>query len=210
MKLLRNLLFALIIIPVFCFSQDNSVTDIDSIAGQLVKNLRSIVKEKVLLQTNKQVYGIGERIWFKAYVIDSLHNRLTNKSKILFVDLVDEKDSIISKLFLHADKLKTNGAIILNDSLLHGYYWLRAYTKKMIDENTNNIAIRPLYVINNKIKNDLQDPFGNDVASGVNDTKLLLDIYAEGGWLISGANSVVAVKAHDENGNPLSVSGIVK
>jgi hypothetical protein len=210
MKLLKNFLFVFILIPVCCFAQDKAVSDIDSVAGQLIKNMRSNVKEKILLQTNKQVYGIGERIWFKAYVIDSLHNRLTNKSKILFVDLVDEKDSIVSQLFLHADKLKTNGAIVLNDSSLHGYYWLRAYTKKMIDENTNNIAMRPLYVINNKMKNDLQDSFGNDGASGVTDTKPLLDIYPEGGWLISGANSVVAVKAHEKNGNPLAVSGIVK
>jgi hypothetical protein len=53
---------------------------------------------------------VGESIWFKAYIIDSLNNKLAHKSKILFVDLVDEKDSLLTQLLLLAGRLKTDGA----------------------------------------------------------------------------------------------------
>src|SRR5439155_21865752 len=96
----------------------------------------------------------------------------------------------------------------LSDTSLHGYCWLRAYTKKMITENPDDFAVLPLYVVNNKMKNDLSNSFNS--SSAITEIKPSLDIYPEGGWLISGTSSVVAFKAHDQNGNPLLVSGVVK
>ncbi|HXL57886.1 MAG TPA: hypothetical protein VN958_16605, partial [Chitinophagaceae bacterium] len=210
MKLLKNLLLVFILIPVFCFAQDKGLSDIDSIAGRLIKNLRSDFSEKILLQTNKQVYGAGETIWFKAFLIDSLNNRLTDKNKILFVDLVDDKDSLIAQVLLQADKLKTNGAIGLSDSSYEGYYWLRAYTRKMINKNINTISVQPVYIVNPKKKNGSSFSEADNNAEVAKDIQPVLDIYPEGGALISGTNSTVAVKAHDQKGNPVIVSGLIK
>jgi len=197
--------------PLFTIAQNNSTSDIDSIAGRLIKNLRSNTKEKILLQTDRKVCGAGETMWFKAYIVDSLNNKLTDKSKILFVDLVDDKDSLLTQLLFHAERLKTHGAILLSDSLYEGYYWLRAYTRKMIKENVGDISVQPVYVVNPKKKN------GSTLAYEVNNTseaatgvQPILDIYPEGGSLISGTNTTVAVKAHGQELNPLVVSGIVK
>src|SRR5215471_11867856 len=190
MKLLKNLLAFFTCIPVFCLAQDNSVSDIDAIAGKLVKNLRDNAKEKILLQANKHIYGTGEKIWFKAYIVDSLNNRLDNSDKILYVDLVDERDSGITNLLLHADKFKTDGAIQIADSSLQGFYWLRAYTKNIIEGNINNIGLQPVYILNGKTKIGLSDPNENNAAG----TKIFLEIYPEGSSLISGTNSVVAIK----------------
>jgi len=210
MKLLKNFLFVFILIPGFCVAQDKGLLDIDSIAGRLIKNLRSDFREKILLQTNKQVYGAGETIWFKAFLIDSLNNRLTDKSKILFVDLVDDKDSLIAQVLLQADKLQTNGAIALSDSSYEGYYWLRAYTRKMINKNINTISVQPVYVVNPKKKNGSAFSEVDNNAEAAKDIQPVLDIYPEGGSLISGTNSTVAIKAYDQKGNPVIVSGLIK
>ncbi len=212
MRLLKSFLFILILIPVCTIAQEKSNDDINTIVKKLMTNLRSGSREKIFLQTDKQVYGAGETIWFKAYLVDSLNNRLTNRSKTLFVDIVNEKDSIISQLLLHADRLRTDGAISLNASLPDGYYWLRAYTSEMINGNIDNILVHPLYILNPGNKNgsvNYSDHIEKGL-SGMSDTSILLDIFPEGGSLISGTNSTVAVKAHDQEGNPLIVSGVVK
>jgi len=48
--------------PLFTIAQNNSTSDIDSIAGRLIKNLRSNTKEKILLQTDLEtsVYPAGD------------------------------------------------------------------------------------------------------------------------------------------------------
>src|SRR4051812_18149123 len=109
MKPAKNFLLAIFLIPLFTIAQDKGTSDIDSIAERVIQNLRSNVKEKIFLQTDRSVYGVGETLWFKAYIVDSLSNRLTAKSKILFVDLVDDRDSLLTQLLLHADRLKTDG-----------------------------------------------------------------------------------------------------
>jgi hypothetical protein len=107
---------------------------------------------------------VGESIWFKAYIIDSLNNKLAHKSKILFVDLVDDKDSLLTQLLLPAERLKTDGAILLSGSLYEGYYWLRAYTRKMIEKNVGSISIQPVYIVNPKKKS------GSTLSHDVNNT----------------------------------------
>jgi hypothetical protein len=76
---------------------------VESITASLITKLRQKDKEHILLQTDKKIYAQGETIWFKA---DSLKNRVTYNNKILYVDLVNDKDSVISELLLHADILR--------------------------------------------------------------------------------------------------------
>lgn len=210
MQLLRVFFSLSLIIPCYCFSQENTSNDVESIAASLITKLRQKDNERVLLQTDKKIYAQGETIWFKAFVVDSLKNRVTYNNKILYVDLVTDKDSVIAALLLHANEPGITGSILLADSSLQGYYWLRAYTRKIIDENINNIGLQRVYVVNNKIADKRDDVETINTTSSTAGTKIYADVYPEGGWLMSGANSLVALKLHDENNNPIAASGIVK
>lgn len=126
-----------------CLAQNSAGPGVESVAGDVIKNLRAEAKQKIILQADKQIYQAGETIWFKAYLIDLLTRRIITKSKIIYVDLVDEKDSVISSLLLQGEKLKTSGAISLSVSLHEGYYWLRSYTKPMIPEGIGSMALQP-------------------------------------------------------------------
>ena len=55
-------------------------------------------QEKVYLQTDKPYYAIGDDIWFKAYVVEAQTFIPTSISNILFVDLIDSRDSITKTL----------------------------------------------------------------------------------------------------------------
>jgi len=210
MQPFKILPFVFLLVPAFCLAQGSNVSDVESIAAPLIKNLRQSNKEKVFIYSDKKIYAPGESIWFKAFVVDSLNNRITYKNKTLYVDLVDDKDSVISQLLLHGDGSSTNGNIALTDSSLQGYYWLRAYTKSTLNDNINNIGLQPVYVINGKMKNYAGNGIEQNHISATQDVKPIVEVYPEGGSLISGTTSTVGLKVHDHNGNPLMVQGVVK
>lgn len=211
MRLLIIPVFLIILFPHFIAAQEKKTTSIDALAGKVITNLRDTPNEKIYLQTNKQVYGAGETIWLKAFIIDSITKKLTDVSKILFIDLVNNKDSVVSIILLQTNPSQTTAGIKLRDSLPNGYYWLRAYTRKMLHENINGITIKPVYVLSNfKNTADFESHLSNSDKQKPANKKIVINIYPEGGSIISGTNSTVAIKALDTEGNPVITSGIIK
>jgi hypothetical protein len=209
MKSLMHLAFITFLFPLFVFAQ-NSNLSLDSVAEQLINNLRLHSPEKIIMQTDKNIYSAGEIIWFKAYILDSLSNRLKDRSKILYIDLVNDKDSVAQQLLFDAGHFQTNGSVSLDDSLQTGYYWIRAYTKKILEQNVNNIGLLPIYVFNIHNNNPQQRRFYKKNDTGQTDGVPVVDIYPEGGELIAGIDCNVALRVHDQKGDPLSVAGYVK
>lgn len=183
---------------------------VDSIAGELVNRLHQIQAESFLITTNKSFYHAGDTLWLNIMVTDSLNNKFTRQSKNLFADLVDNNDSVITRLLLRGDQLYAEGSIQLKVGLPTGLYWLRAYTRKTIDENSN-LAIHPLYIVNSKDADEELEKVRMKIKKASPAIgKPIVEVYPEGDNLMSGANSVIALKAHDANGTPLIVSGEVR
>jgi hypothetical protein len=184
---------------------------LDSLAGRFVKYVRSDNTEKVLILTDKAFYSAGETIWLKAWCLDSLSNRYIHKSKNLFVDLVDDKDSAIGQLLFNLTQEKTNGKLLLPGNLKEGYYWLRGYTTNILREDSNRIFVRPVYVVNVNNPNPaslsahMVKPAGDEEDTSA--PRLLL--FPEGGSLISGTTANVGFRCLDAKGRPLDVAGYV-
>jgi hypothetical protein len=87
--------------------------------------------ERVYLQTDKPYYSVGDDIWFKGYVTIGQYQLLSALSQILYVDLLDSRDSIIQSLRLPLIAGTAMGDFKLTDSLAEGNYRLQAYTKWM-------------------------------------------------------------------------------
>ena len=62
--------------------------------------------EKVYIHTDKPYYSLGEKIWFSAYLLNGSTHEKSTKSKILYAELIDENDSIISQKKLYIKKKK--------------------------------------------------------------------------------------------------------
>src|ERR1700755_554595 len=56
--------------------------------------------EKVYLHFDKPYYAVNDTLWFKAYVTIDLH-QLSPLSKILYVDLTDGQNQLVSQMKLH-------------------------------------------------------------------------------------------------------------
>jgi hypothetical protein len=208
MKLTKLLLFFLFT-PFITHAQNNVPSNIDSLVKYFLRRVGSFDKEKILLQTDRHIYASGETIYFKAFPVDSITNQLRSKPKKLYVDLVDNKDRVFGQLLLNASNLKTNGEFVLNDSLKEGFYWIRAYTEKMISKNLGDITAEPVYVFNPRSKS-----FSSEIPKKKEsiDSAItqVVQVFPEGGNIISGINTTVALKVTDQHGNPEVIQGILK
>lgn len=88
-------------------------------------------QEKVHLHLDKPYYAIGDNIWLKAYVVNTQDGRPSNISASLYVELINESDSIKRQLKLPLSGGVTWGDINLPDTLAEGNYRIRAYTQWM-------------------------------------------------------------------------------
>ena len=205
MKFLR-MLIVFLITGNLATAQNGNLNSIDDITYQLIKNMRSLNAEKIVLETNKKIYNLYENIYFKAVLIDSVTGKLTNTSKVFFIDLIDKNDKVIHSLVLNTSNAQETGAFLI-DSMLNGYYWLRAYTSNILHNGINSITVKPVYIFNSTYKNN--NSLNHKTTSLASDDHLDITLYPEGGSVMSGAEIVVGVKA-SYKGNPVADSGFIK
>jgi hypothetical protein len=205
-----NIFWILLFVSSFSFGQQAQFTDLDNLAGKLIRSLRSEIAENIFIHTDKSVYKVGETIWLNAYLVNKQSHKISHQSQVVFIDLVNEKDSVISQLVLDARSLRLDGSIQLPVVLQDGNYWLRGYTNNILQTDSSDICVHPIYVVNpqniSSVKSDANSVNADTSLTGIPK----FEIYPEGGSLIAGASSVVAFRVTDQNNNPLDVSGYVK
>ncbi|RZK55379.1 MAG: hypothetical protein EOO91_14225 [Pedobacter sp.] len=128
----RFIICFICVLSLFSFSA--FIADDDPIT-LLLKKLEEFTKkfpqEKVYLHLDKSYYAIGDDIWFKAYVVDSKTAAPTAISNILYIELINERDSLTKQLKLQMVSGIAWGDFKLSDSLAEGNYRIRAYTQWM-------------------------------------------------------------------------------
>ncbi len=213
-----KLLLVLLLLHNLLNAQNNDYNSIDDLTYRLVKNMRSSDAEKIIIVTNKKVYNLNDNIFYKAFLVDSVTGRFTNKSNILFADLVDKNDKVIHSSVLNFSGGQQTG-IFYPDSSLNGYYWIRAYTRNILSKNIKNIlnkdvntvTLCPVYIFNsgsrlltNKI--DQSKPVSTTSAG----KPPVITLYPEGGNLMSGAQMMVGIRATSTDGKAIADSGFIK
>lgn len=132
MKIRYFLFFCVLVCSAYSFGfipDDND--PLKGILSALEKFRNEYPQEKVHIHMDKPYYTVGDSIWFKAYIVNAEQNELSNLSKILYVDLINEKDSVKKSLRLPVVAGLAWGDFVLTDSLSEGNYRIRAYTNWM-------------------------------------------------------------------------------
>lgn len=134
----RNLI--ILFVTLLSLSSLTAVSNDNDPFAALLKKLEEFTakytQEKVHLHLDKPHYAVGDDIWFKAYVVDAKSSAPTTISNILYVDLIDERDSIANQLKLPLESGITWGDFKLADTLQEGNYRIRAYTQWMRNAGT--------------------------------------------------------------------------
>ena len=208
-RLLKSIFILSFLFLALLSNAQTNIENTDSLAGRFISDLRAGTTEKLMVQTNKNIFAAGEELWFKAYIINSLSHKYFSHSKTLYVDLVNEKDSAIAQLLLNIPSEKTEGFIRLKDSLPEGYYWLRLYTATIQKYDTNAILVSPIYVVNKKFPSTLISSTASIKETRTSTKAPHLFFYPEGGEIIAGTNASIAIKALDEYDHPVKVEGFI-
>ena len=146
MKILRFLLitFFVLLQGILVFSQDT--LSLNSLIEKNQKLIDEYPTEKVYLHFDKPYYAVGDTIWFKAYIATG-QDQPSDLSKIVYVDLISDQDTLVKAMRLPVVNTSAYGSITL-DPLVYqsGNYRIRAYTYWMLNTDeayffTKNLQI---------------------------------------------------------------------
>lgn len=129
----RSLLLscALILCSTLGFQLIAQEDPLTGLLSRLERILSNYPQEKVHIHTDKPYYVAGDSLWLKGYIVNAEKNELSGLSKILYVDLINEQDSVKKSLRIPVVLGLAWGDMVLTDSLREGNYRLRAYTNWM-------------------------------------------------------------------------------
>ena len=231
---------------------DSAVVRIQDYLRNIYAFNQAYPQEKVYLHLDNRSYFIGDTIWFKAYVVNATTLRLTDVSKVLYVELLNDKGVEMETKKLRMENGQCYGEFVLKDNYYTGYYEVRAYTRNMVNFGNESLTLfdfmdkyeRAQSLLSEKrARQDLVPDINHclftrtvpvysrpDTAGQYKrefeyypihtklaipdetDPKLRKDdlevrFYPEGGNLVVGVPSVVAIEANDQWGREKKVAG---
>jgi hypothetical protein len=182
-------------------TQLNSQEILDQLAAKLTKEYSNNAKELIVMQTDKSIYRAGSEIWFRVYSISSNSSAVQNKDRVIYVELVNDKDNVIDRVLLNKDSLQYNGSIPLRSDIKDGFYQLRVYTKTILQQYPNDMFVSSVYIMNDG---------KNEIKTSQTISEPISKFYVEGDNLINGVLCMVVFTAADKEGKPVDISGTVK
>ncbi|MDR2562602.1 MAG: TonB-dependent receptor plug domain-containing protein [Prevotellaceae bacterium] len=127
---MKNLLILTLLIASFdcLFAQDLSPAE-----EKLYKQISAFPQEKIHIHTDKSTYVSGEKIWYRAYLVDALLHVPKSLSRYVYVELVNSAAETILRNKIRPSPLDSafHNSIDLPEDLPEGAYLIRAYTNFM-------------------------------------------------------------------------------
>lgn len=189
------------------FSQTDS-TVLSNSAGSLTNYFNNYPVEKAYLHLDKTTYFPGDTIWFKAYTVLGQQHRLSQLSGVLYCELINTKDSVISRRVLKLLIGLGWGDFDLPRPLQPGTYHIRAYTTWM--RNAPGYYFDEQITIGGQraISASLKQATASSASLPVK-MKPDVQFFPEGGQIVNGLRSKIAVKCVNSNGLGENIKGVV-
>ena len=104
--------------------------------------------ERIYLHLDRYLYMTGDRLWYKAYVIDARNQDYFSESKVLYLELYNSEKKKVTQQILKLDKGQAHGDIFISDTLGSGVYILSAYTSWMRNYDASSFYRKHIMVYN--------------------------------------------------------------
>ena len=188
-----DIVLLLILLQAFIYAQKESSTD----QSRLVPGDYQIA-EKILLETDREIYMAGEIINISCFTYEPLLQKTLELSKIVYVEFFTSRNLIIDQIKIEMDESHGSGFIEIPKRLLSGKYYLRAYTNNMKNFGYEGFAYSSLTILN---------PFFE--VEQKNEKEKLTSIlkkcilHPEGGYIVSGHTNTVSCEFTNNLGNPV-------
>lgn len=159
------------------------------------------LQEKVFVHTDKNGYTAGELLWFKVYNVDGIFMKPLGLSKVVYVEVLDNKQTPVLQTKIAMKDGNGNGSFYIPANLPTGNFELRAYTSWMKNFGADYYFSKKLVIIN-----PMKGPGKTEAAplAGYD-----IQFFPEGGHLVNGMESVVGVKVTDQWGKGINFKGAI-
>ena len=74
--------------------------DLEAIEKHFNAQLEAYPHEKLHLHTDRNIYIPGEKIWFKAYLVDAHSHLYPTFSRYVYVELISPADTLVSRVMI--------------------------------------------------------------------------------------------------------------
>ncbi|NAY93253.1 TonB-dependent receptor plug domain-containing protein [Muricauda sp. JGD-17] len=153
-----------------------------------------LMKEHIVLQTNKTSILPKDYLFFKAYVLSGPYQYRSSSSKVLKVELLDETGKLVKSQYHKIVGGASEGSIEIPKKTEEGDYYLRTYTRWMLNYGPELFAVKKIRIGSYKKS---KESYQVDVNS--------VRFFPEGGQLISGLTHRVLVKMDDIQATDLPI-----
>lgn len=172
----------------------------DDAINQFFGYQRSAVREKLYLHLDKPYYAAGDTIWFRGTLLNADTHSYLVKSNFIYVELLSESDSVVSRRKVKRDGLCYHNYIDIATEIPEGDYSLRAYTNWMRNFGTEYFYSRRIHIGNTLKKRTFTETIQRDYH---------VTFFPEGGELLAEVPQQVAFKAQASDGFSDDVRGAV-
>jgi hypothetical protein len=156
--------------------------------------------EKLFLHLDRPIYLSGETMWFKVYAAEGTYARPLGLSSVAYVEVLDADQHPVLQGKVALQHATGQGSFLLPASLAAGSYTVRAYTSWMKNFGPESYFHRTVTVINTTAASG-----AGSKDSATYDARF----FPEGGNLVQGLASKVAVKVTDKSGKGIVGDGKV-
>ena len=147
MKISRILLIiSFLFIVNFSSSAQTDTISINTIISKTNKVLTDYPAEKIHIHFDKPYYAVADTVWLKVYLTEN-QNYLSGISKIVYVDVINQRDSLMETVKLPVTGGLAEGNIPLSmERYKQGNYHFRAYTNWMLNSNDPAFFNKTFYI----------------------------------------------------------------
>ncbi|OQP67760.1 hypothetical protein [Niastella populi] len=173
-------------------------------------------QEKIYVHFDKPAYNTGETIWFKSYLFAGIMPSPISRN--FYAEILDQSGKVLQQKVLPIYEGSSAGHFDLPANLPPTIVF-RAYTSWMLNFDTTFLFSKTIRILNKTVPvappgaTAAKQPAGSKqggAAAGSIPAAVSLRFFPEGGDLVTGIESVVAVKITDLYGLPVNAEGVIK
>lgn len=160
--------------------------------------------QKIYLHTDRDFYFYGDTLWFASYLVNGQTHILSLGKCNLYVELIDTSGIIFQKDIFPIDNGTSQGYFSFTDeSFKEGTYLLRAYTDYLKNFGDDSFYKKTIKLSDTKNSAGLT----NTTNLSSDSSKIDIQFFPEGGFLLANQANLVAFKAINDKGKALDING---
>jgi hypothetical protein len=150
--------------------------------------------EKIFIHTDRDTYFEGDTLWAKLYLFDAETHAFSQKSKIVYIGIVDKADQVLYQEKILVTEGQASLYIVIPKNPSTSFYRLVAYTNWMLNFDAAFLFQKKINIISQEPPKTYSE-------------KHDLQFYPEGGKLIHGLKTRVGFKCTHESGKGENIKG---